>query len=52
MPRWSKTKKENKKVTLMKRRMLMDIGTYDSLDKSLETEIGIKHASDYNECKV
>jgi len=39
-------------MTLMKRRMLMDVGTSDSLDKSLETKIGIKHVNDYNECKV
>ncbi len=32
--------------------MLMDIGTYDSLDKSLETKIRIKHVDDYNERKV
>ncbi len=36
----------------MKRKMLMDVGTFDSLDKSLEIEIGIEHTYDYNECKV
>ncbi len=36
----------------MKRKVLMDVGTFDSLNKSLEIEIGIKHTDDYNECKV
>ncbi len=30
----------------------MDVGTYDNLDESLETEIRIKHTNDYNERKV
>jgi hypothetical protein len=46
------TKKESKKVMLMKRKMLMDVGTFDSLDEYLEIEIGIKHTHDYNERKV
>ncbi len=32
--------------------MLMDVGTFDSIDKSLETEINIEHANDYDEHKV
>jgi len=44
--RWSKTKKESKKMMLMKRKMLMDVGTFDSLDESLHIEIGIKHTYD------
>lgn len=32
----------------MKRKMLMDVGTFDSLDKSLEIEISIQHVDDYN----
>ncbi len=39
-------------MTLMKRRMLMDVGTFDSLHESLKTKIGIEHADDYNERKV
>jgi hypothetical protein len=39
-------------MTPMKRRMLMDVGTFDSIDKSLETEINIEHANDYDEHKV
>jgi hypothetical protein len=50
--RWSKTKKENKMVMLMKRKMLMDVGTFGSLDEYLDIEIGIKHTNDYNERKV
>ncbi len=30
----------------------MDVGTSNSLDESLETEIGIEHTNDYNEHKV
>jgi hypothetical protein len=52
VPRWSETKEESKKVMSMKRKMLMDVGTFDSLDKSLEIEISIQHVDDYNECKV
>ncbi len=48
----SETKKKSKKVTLMKRKVLMDVGTFDSLDESLEIEISIEHTDDYNECKV
>ncbi len=52
MPRWSKIKEESKKVTPMKRRMLMDVRTFDNLDKSLEIEIGIEHTNDYDKHKV
>jgi hypothetical protein len=37
---------------LMKRKVWMDVGRFDSLNKSLEIEIGIEHEDDYNECKV
>ncbi len=52
MPRWLETKEKSKKVTSMKRKMLMDVRTSDSLDESLEIEIGIDYTDDYNEHKV
>jgi hypothetical protein len=52
VPRWSETREESKKVMLMKRKVWMDVGTFDSLNKYLEIEICIEHADDYNECKV
>ncbi|CAM6021773.1 unnamed protein product [Sphagnum balticum] len=36
----------------MKRKTLMDVGTSNSLDESLEIEIGIEYGDDYNEHKV
>jgi hypothetical protein len=39
VPRWSETREESKKVMMMKRKMLMDVGTFDSLDEYLEIEI-------------
>jgi hypothetical protein len=50
--RWSKTREESKKVMSMKRKMLMDVGTFDSLDEFQKIEIGIEHGDDYNEHKV
>ncbi len=44
VPRWSETREESKKVTLMKRKVVI-------LDH-LEIEIGIEHANDYNERMV
>ncbi len=52
VPRWLETKEESKKAMLMKSKMLMYVGTSDSLDKSLKIEIGIEHTNDYNEHKV
>ncbi len=52
MPRWSKTKEESKNVTSMKQKLVMDVGSSDSLDEFREIEIGIKHAYDYNEHKI
>lgn len=52
MPRWLETREESKKVMLMKSKMLMVVGTFDSLDEFLEIGIGIKHEDDYNEHKV
>jgi len=36
----------------MKRKILMDVRTFDNLDESLEIEIGIDYLDDYNERKV
>jgi hypothetical protein len=36
MPRWLETKEKSKKVTSMKRKMLMDVRTSDSLDESFK----------------
>jgi hypothetical protein len=52
VPKWSKTREESKNVTSMKQKVVMDVGSFDSLDKFLEIEIGRKHADDYNEHKV